>query len=335
MLRRDMVPCPGDRALQNSPYAFDAVAVDRPPNVFPGAVVHRLILEGQAAVDARIVGVDGRADLDRCGRELSRGPAVSLGDRLRDRFLYKVPLLRCGTRMSRLFQAVERTMCPTHSETADFKVTVKPDESWNKSISSIRKSGALKAKELRHQGHKFHVEILAPKEVRGGDTVPLSGVTIKLDWRIETRIKLVEAANSMIANAYLIDCLDPSLPTVLCSIIEGRGLYEHSIGEFFLLYGKFEQKYQLRKGKETRAKMLDLLKGDKQYLFSYKERRGTRDDPLPYAVRNILSHVGKNPNPLYSCAVERCRHPAGANPARQLSLQPVAIGAVEGGNDFD
>ena len=31
----------------------------------------------------------------------------------------------------------------------------------------------------------------------------------------------------------------------------------------------------------------------------------------------------------------RCRHPAGANPARQLSLQPVAIGAVEGGNDFD
>ena len=40
-------------------------------------------------------------------------------------------------------------------------------------------------------------------------------------------------------------------------------------------------------------------------------------------------------SPLYSCAVERCRHPAGANPARQLSLQPVAIGAVEGGNDFD
>ena len=40
-------------------------------------------------------------------------------------------------------------------------------------------------------------------------------------------------------------------------------------------------------------------------------------------------------SPTYSCAVERCRHPAGANPARQLSLQPVAIGAVEGGNDFD
>jgi len=28
------------------------------------------------------------------------------------------------------------------------------------------------------------------------------------------------------------------------------------------------------------------------------------------------------------CAVERRRFPAGANPARQLSLQPVAVGAV-------
>ena len=35
------------------------------------------------------------------------------------------------------------------------------------------------------------------------------------------------------------------------------------------------------------------------------------------------------------CAVERRRPSAGANPARQQSLQPVAIGAVEGGNDFD
>ena len=34
------------------------------------------------------------------------------------------------------------------------------------------------------------------------------------------------------------------------------------------------------------------------------------------------------------CAVERRRLLAGANPARQVSLQPVAIGAVEGGNDF-
>ena len=35
------------------------------------------------------------------------------------------------------------------------------------------------------------------------------------------------------------------------------------------------------------------------------------------------------------CAMERRRPSTGANPARQQSLQPVAIGAVEGGNDFD
>ena len=34
------------------------------------------------------------------------------------------------------------------------------------------------------------------------------------------------------------------------------------------------------------------------------------------------------------CAVERRRLLAGANPARQLSLQPVAIGAGDGGNDM-
>ena len=35
------------------------------------------------------------------------------------------------------------------------------------------------------------------------------------------------------------------------------------------------------------------------------------------------------------CAVQRRHSSAGANPARQLSLQPVAIGAVDGGNDID
>ena len=35
-----------------------------------------------------------------------------------------------------------------------------------------------------------------------------------------------------------------------------------------------------------------------------------------------------------TCAVERRHSSAGANPARQLSLQPVAVGAGEGGNEF-
>ena len=34
------------------------------------------------------------------------------------------------------------------------------------------------------------------------------------------------------------------------------------------------------------------------------------------------------------CAVRRRHSSAGANPARQLSLQPVAVGADGGGNDI-
>ena len=36
---------------------------------------------------------------------------------------------------------------------------------------------------------------------------------------------------------------------------------------------------------------------------------------------------------MIQCAVKRRTSPAGASPARQLSLQPVAIGAVGGGNE--
>ena len=37
---------------------------------------------------------------------------------------------------------------------------------------------------------------------------------------------------------------------------------------------------------------------------------------------------------IIQCAVTRCHSSAGANPARQLSLQPVAVGADDGGNDI-
>ena len=39
-------------------------------------------------------------------------------------------------------------------------------------------------------------------------------------------------------------------------------------------------------------------------------------------------------SPDYSVRRERRHSPAGANPARQLSLQPVAVGADDGGNDI-
>ena len=44
---------------------------------------------------------------------------------------------------------------------------------------------------------------------------------------------MVESARDLITNAYIVDSLDPVFPTVLKSIIEGKGLYAHSMGSFF------------------------------------------------------------------------------------------------------
>ena len=52
------------------------------------------------------------------------------------------------------------------------------------------------------------------------------------------------------------------------------------------------------------------------------------------AVRESAVVLERRANPTLPCAVRRRRPSAGANPARQLSLQPVAVGAGEGGNDL-
>ncbi|MDE0068413.1 MAG: hypothetical protein OXO48_01770 [Caldilineaceae bacterium] len=176
--------------------------------------------------------------------------------------------------------------------------TIYPEYQWKEKLSNLKKSGARKAKELRGQGHPFIVRILTTAVVKGGDTIPLRGVVMNLDWKIATRLEMVESANAMITNAYIIDSLDPALPHVLGSIIEGKGLYEHSVGQFFELYGRFEGKYQLKRSRDTRDKMTALVNGDKRYLVRYKEYGKSVSVPMPWAVRNILSHAGSNPNKL-------------------------------------
>ena len=48
------------------------------------------------------------------------------------------------------------------------------------------------------------------------------------------------------------------------------------------------------------------------------------------AMRGFLDDLAR----IIRCAVTRRYSSAGANPARQLSLQPVAVGADDGGNDI-
>ena len=47
-----------------------------------------------------------------------------------------------------------------------------------------------------------------------------------------------------------------------------------------------------------------------------------------------LKRLG-NLTQIFRCAVKGVLFPAGANPARQLSLQPEALEAVQGGNELD
>ena len=184
------------------------------------------------------------------------------------------------------------------SQTGNHKVTLKTKAGWDKKMSDIQKESHASAMRMKQQGDQFLVRILAPNEMQGEDSIPVSGVTIKLDWRVAKKLEMVEASNELITNAYILGYLDPAFPTVLRSIIDGEGLYEYSIGEFFQLYGRFEEKYQLKKEWQTKAKMESLINGDPRFLKPHVNRDKWSDHPLPFAVRNILAHSGLNPNVL-------------------------------------
>ncbi len=179
-------------------------------------------------------------------------------------------------------------------ETLGVSVTVRPDDWWDQHLASIRCEGLRLAKEYRRCGHHFHLENLTLRQVRGGDTVQLTAAKIELDWKIATKLEIVEAARDVIEKSYTLGSLDPALQTILVSVIEEKGLYEHNIGEFFLLYGRFEQKYGVFAGTETRKKMYKLIQGEIKFLKLYKERGKENLVPLPYAVRNILTHVNNS-----------------------------------------
>ena len=138
---------------------------------------------------------------------------------------------------------------------------------------------------------------LAPRLVQLGDTVHFMRVELDLDWKLSTRLEMIELARDLITKSYFLDELNPAVSTVIGTIIKGEDLYEHSIGEFFELYGRFEQEHKTR-DHTTKAKMMDLVNGDSRYLKDYFERGKMSEHPLPHAVRNILAHKGTNPNTL-------------------------------------
>ncbi|MCY3819133.1 MAG: hypothetical protein OXH52_07205 [Gammaproteobacteria bacterium] len=184
----------------------------------------------------------------------------------------------------------------TQAETATAEVTLVAPETWDGEVAELRAAGLREANRLRRRGRKFLPVILAPDAMRGGGRPAQFGAaSLALDWKIAAKLQIVGLVRSLLTKMYMIESLDPSLAPVLGAALEGKGLFEHNIGEFFLLYGRFEQMYGVAKGAEVRAKMVEILKGDTGYFKTYQERGKDRSGPLPYVVRNVLSHIGNSP----------------------------------------
>ena len=109
---------------------------------------------------------------------------------------------------------------------------------------------------------------------------------------------MVEDAKNFLTKAYQVDIFHPDLLAALKSVLEEEPLPMHSIGEFFILYGRFEQKYELSTSKETRNKMEELMKGGEVHRKEYKEDGQNKTAPLPYFARNFLAHLGTDKNKL-------------------------------------
>ena len=85
-----------------------------------------------------------------------------------------------------------------------------------------------------------------------------------------------------------------------------------------------------RQAAMTLPAMLDDLPTDCDVGMK-KDSKGYKSTWIGYKLH---LDVADGQIPISWCAVRRRHSSAGANPARQLSLQPVAVGADDGGNDI-
>ncbi len=179
------------------------------------------------------------------------------------------------------------------------------ENSWNKAQYAIRKESTMIAREIRREGHIKAVEILGPQMVRSAseemtdgtleeDDVPLAAIEVRLDDpMLSLKMEIVKASITTTTKSNMLGSLDPALLNILRYVIKGERLYKHNIGEFFDLYGKFEERHKTR-GSETKAVMIKLLEGKTENNYKkVKDRNGVfvkHAHPLPYAVRNHLAH---------------------------------------------
>ena len=158
----------------------------------------------------------------------------------------------------------------TQTETATAKVALVTPEKWDGEVADLRAEGLREAHRFRRRGRKSLPVILAPDTMPGeGQSVQLGAALLALDWKISAKLEVVRLVRKLLTKMYMIESLDPSLAPVLGAALEGKGLFEHNIGEFFLLYGRFEQMYGVAKGSEARTKMVELLQRDTDNFKAY------------------------------------------------------------------
>ena len=145
------------------------------------------------------------------------------------------------------------------------------------------------------------------RDKRGRDHLPkvvgkyleIQLLEIARDGQKSGKLKLVRLCNDALYQAYKMDLPIAGVPQALASMIEGKGLYVNSIGEFFELYGRFENMLGLTddyRQKKIQMEMESRLKDDADHHFREYERDGTTSrTPLPLYVRNVVAHQGTNP----------------------------------------
>ena len=131
-----------------------------------------------------------------------------------------------------------------------------------------------------------------------GKYVEIQFVQIPRNGQQGGKLKLVQLCNDALAQAYKLNVPIAGVPRVLGSMVQGKGLYLDSIGEFFELYGRFEQMLGLTDayGQRDIEEEMQLRLGDDALQHSREYVRGGAKTltPLPLFVRNVLAHQGTN-----------------------------------------
>lgn len=187
------------------------------------------------------------------------------------------------------------------------KINLISQDEWDRKVAVVRQKGERFAKEMHSQGKPFKIAHLGPKEFPKDAGFQLHPLTIQHDWKAVTKLEMVKDANNFLAKARQIDIFHPDVVASLRSVLEENPLPMHSIGEFFILYGRFQQEYGLSTSERTKNKMEELMKGGEVHRKEYEEDGQNKTAPLPYFARNFLAHLGTDKNKFLPEELDRAK----------------------------